>query len=366
MDALLIIILPRVVTRAVVSLRSDTGSLWLVRGQKHELLLTFAADPRGSWPESLNLPESAKAVSGARTTVLLDPQYVLTHNLILPESVERNLDQVITLQLERECPIPPERACFDKTITGRLKPERQLQVQVLIAHRQRVEQARRIVSGWGLNVTRVGMGTTPEQVTGNFLRKRAQTTRLEWTRTQRRLSVSAAALAVLWLCIVAIHWTYERIQVGHEIERLRAPAETAARLAHDLQARAQPGEALVRLMSQPDAADTLTRLTTEIPKDAWVYDLEVTAQWPQPAHIKLSGFAPVATMLIGHLENDGQFQRVRLVSALSAGLGSGLDRIQITAQLATPHVNSVDTDNTGANMSGSRSVPGSNQQDELR
>lgn len=332
-DELLVRVLPRLVTRVVVGLRADEVSVWLIRGQQRELVLSSSIGSPGSWPTSLEL--SGSAARGARAVVALDPEYVLTRGLTLPESVERDLDEVLTFQLERESPIPPDRACIDKRITSRLRGERQIRVEVLIAHRHRVEQARQLVSGWGFHVTRVGVGTDPDKVSGNFLRARMRLSRLKLTSIERRLAVSAAALAALWLGVVGAHWMYERTRVDRELERLRGPAVAATRLAQDLRARAAPAEELVRLMHEPDALEALSVLSTEIPKDSWAYELEISAQWPQVPRIKLSGFTPVATMLIGRLESSGRFQHVRLVSAMSAGLGSGQDRLQLTAQLAS-------------------------------
>ena len=60
-----------------------------------------------------------------------------------------------------------------------------------------------------------------------------------------------------------------------------------------------------------------------------------TQMRPSRPRIKLSGFAPAATILVDLLGSSHQFDMVRLVSAQSAGLGSGLDRLQLSARLAS-------------------------------
>lgn len=326
---------PRLVTRTLVILTRDGGSVSLVRGAHRECVLTFSNDAAGSWPDALDLTGTAVAVRGTRAVFALSSDDVLTRSLTLPESVERDLDQVVGLQLERESPMPLERVCIDRQISERLRRERQIKVDVSLVHRARVEQVRELARKWGVHVVRVGVSTESGDVTGNFLRAPTRLSRLKLTPTDRRLAVSAATLATVCLGVVAFHWVYERVEIGRELRHLQDPADAAGGLAKRLETDAAPAVALVNLMRQPDALDALTTLTTEVPRDSWVYDLDVSAQWPQTPRIKLSGFTPTATMLVGVLGTGGRFDDVRLVSAMSAGLGSAQDRLQLTARLVT-------------------------------
>lgn len=326
---------PRLVTRTLVSLRRDGGSVSIVRGSHKECVLTFSNNAAGSWPDALDLTGAAAAVRGTRAVFALSPDFVLTRRLTLPESVERDLDQVVGLQLERESPMPLERVCVDRQIGERLRRERRIRVDVSIIHRARVEQVRELARKWSVQVVRVGVSTGSGDVTGNFLRAPTRLSRLKLTSSERRLAVSAVTLAAVCLAVVGFHWGYERLQLRRELDHLQGPARAAGSLAKKLETDAAPAEALVKLMEQPDALDALTTLTTEIPKDTWVYDLDVSAQWPQTPKIKLSGFTPVATLLVGLLGSGGRFDNVRLVSAMSAGLGSAQDRLQLTARLVT-------------------------------
>lgn len=326
---------PRWVTRTLVILTREGGSVSLVRGAHRECVLTFSNDAAGSWPDELDFTGPAAAVRGTRAVFALSSEDVLTRRLTLPESVERELDQVVGLQLERESPMPLDRVRIDRQISERLRRERLIKVDVSLVHRARVERVRELARKWGVHLVRVGVSTESGDVTGDFLRAPTRLSRLKLTSTDRRLTVSVASLAVVCLGVVAFHWTYERLELGRELERLQAPATTAKGLAKKLETDAAPAEALVNLMTQPDALDALTTLTTEVPKDSWVYDLEVSAQWPQTPRIKLSGFTPAATMLVGLLGAGRRFDDVRLVSAISAGLGSAQDRLQLTARLVT-------------------------------
>jgi hypothetical protein len=312
-EALLVRLAPRLVTRTLVMLGPQGGNLWLVRGAERECLTSFTCDTAGAWPDTLQPPAAAETVRNTRAIFALAPDYVLTHKLTLPAAVERDLEQVIGLQLERECPMPLDRVYVDRRAGRRVRNAQKIDVDVLIVQRDRVERLQELAQKWGLRLVRVGMCSETKGVIGNFLHT-PEASSLRFTRSDRRLAILAAAFATACVVVTAFHWGYERVKVGH------------------LESDAAPARALVGLMRQPDALDALTILTQDIPKDSWIYDLDISAQWPQSPRIKLSGFTPVATMLISELQSSNHFNEIRLVSAISAGLGSAQDRVQLTAR----------------------------------
>lgn len=334
-EAVLARLAPRLITHTLIRLEPEGGSVWTIRGAQRERVCSFARDASGAWPRELEPPEAATAVRGSKAVFGFSPQFVLTHKLVLPVSVERELEQVIALQLERDCPMPLDQVYVDRRAAKRSRIGTKLEVSVLIIQRERVERLRELARLWGVRLARIGVISGPDNVIGDFLRTPATEGLFRFTRMDRRLGVAGVILAVLCAALIAFQWGYERVMVGRELRTLREPATAAEMLAHQLKADAAPAEELVGLMRQPDALDVLTTLTESTPKDTWFYDLDITAQWPQTPHVKLSGLTPVATMLVGALQNTGKLDDVRLVSATSAGLGSGQDRLQLTAQLAS-------------------------------
>ena len=333
-EAVLARVAPRWVTRALVRLEAEGGTLWTIRGTHRECVCSFARDPAGAWPQEPGPPEVMGAWRGTKTTIGFAPDFVLTQKLSLPASVERELDQIVALQLERECPMPLDQVYVDRKACKRSADGAKLEVTVLIIPRERVDRIRDLARTWGVRVARVGMISESGDVTGNFLHTPAAFGTPRFTKVDRRLAISAIILAVASTALSGFQWGYERVTVGRRLDELQVPAAAAARLARQLKTDAAPAEALVSLMRQPDALDVLAAVTRDTPKDSWFYDLDISAQWPQVPRIKLSGFAPVATMLVATLQSSGNLTDVRLVSATSAGLGSGQDRLQLTAQLA--------------------------------
>jgi hypothetical protein len=343
-EAILARLVPRWVTRTLVLLEPEGASVWTVRGGRRERVGSFSLEPSGAWPEELATPEVVSALRGTKAVFGFSPRYVLAHALSLPASIERELDQVVALQLERDCPMPLDRVYVDPRAGKRVRAGTKLDVTVLIIQRERVDRARERARTWGLRLARVGMIYDSGEIVGDFLRAPAAPGRLSFTRTDRRLAIAAVTLALSGAAIIAFQWGYERVMVGRKLLALQEPAAAAQKLARQLKKDAEPAEALVSLMRQPDALDVLTQLTLDTPKDTWFYDLDISAQWPQAPRIKLSGFTPVATILIGALQTSGNLKEVRLVSASSAGLGSGQDRLQMTAQFA-PAIKTAPVDN---------------------
>ena len=325
---------PRLITRTLIVLEQTGGSVWRLRAPLRECLETFTEAANGGVPALAEA--TVAALAGTRTEIAMAAELVLTRRLVLPEAVEGDLDRVVGLQLERECPLPVDQVHFDKQVAARMKQDGRIAVDVWIVRRSRIEQLREMTRLWGAHLARIGVSDIDRTIVGNFLRGPTRLVRLKLTSSDRRLIACAATLATVWLGLVGFHWGSERVQLGRELRRLAAASANATTLAGQLKVEAAPAEALVGLMRLPDALDALSTLTEEVPKDSWVYDLDVVAQWPQVPRIKLAGFTPAATMLVGVLGSSHKFDTVRLVSAQSAGLGSAQDRLQVSARLSPP------------------------------
>jgi len=333
-ESLLIRLAPRLITRTFVRLERAGGGIWTLRGKERRDLLTFTCEAPGDWPGDLQTSSSAEAIRGTRAVFALAPEFALVHRMILPDALERDLDRVIALQLERQQPMRLDRVCFAWHIVGRSRRQRLLTVEVLIAHRGCIERVQGLAQGWAVQPVRIGIVNASGGVTGNFVRRAARSRTFSLNGTEARLALSAALLAALGVLLIGGQCLYERVKVGQALTSAVTQAAVSDHLARDVKSVAIPAAALTDLMSQPDALDVLAVLTERIPADSWVYDLDITAQFPVAPEIKLAAFTPTATLLVDLLGTSGQFDHVQLVSAVSAGLGFG-DRLQLTARWAT-------------------------------
>jgi len=270
--------------------------------------------------------------AGARAILLLSSSQVLTHEITLPLAAERELDAAIDLHLERELPLPRAQACIHWRVVSRDRANRRLRVRVHVAHRPQVEKFGESIAARGLRLSRVAVGTGPGDFEGNLLPQRPRAHPLRITRLDRRLAIVCVALGVVACGVVAAQWIFERARVNAELVRVSAQAERARALARNLSRGSAGPDALIALMARPDAVDVLGTLTSDIPSDTWMYELEIKASAAPGYQVKLGGYAPAATMFVDALEKRPKFAGVRLVSAASAGIGTARDRLTVTAR----------------------------------
>ena len=313
-ETLLVRVAPKLARRVVVRFEGSTGSIWM-----------------GGQTQPLELVESLR---GTRAVLVLDRRDVLTHELHLPAAVERELDRAIELHLERELPLPRERVCVDWKVIGRNRQHQRIVVSLLVVHREHVDRVLGRVTECGLRPIRIGVAGTAGDIVGNVLPRRVRPEQLRLTPLDRRLMGAAVGLAVLTLAVIGGQWMYERVEVGRELQRTSGLATTAETVSRQLTNNSAAAAALVNIMAKPDAVDVLTALTANVPRDSWAYELEVTSAQAGALQIKLGGFTPTATTFVDVLEQTPELEQVRLVSAASAGLGTGKDRLRLTARWA--------------------------------
>jgi hypothetical protein len=318
--------------RLRVRLEHPQARVCRVQGEEEREIFTFT-HPRGGPLPALLANMVSGAGRGARVTLVLGIEDVLLQDLTLPEVAEPQLEQLIRLKLERELPLGLAGLCVDHWVVLRRKGTRQILVRVLIAHRAPLERLREQLTAWGWRLVRVGIADEkqPRKVTGDLLPARGPRREL-FGPGDRRLLLGAAALLAAWGLAVLLGWGYERIQVGSELRQAEIAAGAVRQLRARLERDSAPARALIELQQRPDAADGLPALTDAVPLDSWVSGLDVTTSAGSLA-IRLSAFTPVATLLADQLSHMPSFHAVRLLTANSAGLGSG-DRLELSASFA--------------------------------
>jgi len=330
--------------RVLVHLEHPIATVYEVQAARSiRPLFTFRADERGEWPEQ---DEGFASIQGARATLVLTSKEVLISDWTFPEAVQGELDQVIKLKLERELPIQPERVYVDHWISGRTPQQTYIAVRVLVAHRKQLERLRQLAHCWGVRPMRVALAVEPgrcEPIVGDLLPNRARLSQRAPTVRDRLLVRAAVALTLALVTVTGSQWVYERGKVGAEVLRVQTNAKSVRALARRLEHEQAPARALLDIQALPDAADLLKSLTETVPNDSWVYELQAFTPTSAAVQLELSAFAPAATVLADTLEKSSRFGKVRLVWASSAGLGTAMDRLQLTAVAGSPESAAAET-----------------------
>lgn len=324
---------PRLLKHVVIEFKNNAAEVYVLRRSSPSDRITISRDPSGAWPERLPAQETLGEHRGARTTLVLAHDDTFSFDLLVPHALRRDLDKVIALHLESALPFAPDQFAVDYQIREHLPSSGKIRVKVLVAHRRRLDQLRDLAHQWELRPTRISAPGEAGAISGDFIRSSIRFRSIRLSLLERRLSVLVLALALMNGALIVGQWTYERIVIDTELQRVNVQAQIASHLADRLRRESAPVRDLVRIARAPDASDVLADLTRTIPSYAWVYKLHVEASSTGPVAISMGAFAPQATMLVSLLANTHRFGTVQLISATSAGGPGGLDRLALTASL---------------------------------
>ena len=328
---------PRLAKRLVIEFKADTAQAYALRDGLASERITVVHDPSNGWPHEFPGGELLADSHGASATLVLAPDDVLKFDLLVPESLGRDLDKVIALHLERELPLARDQFGVDYDVLEHARDTGKIRVRVLVAHRRQIDQLRELAQQWGLRPARIGALGEAGEIIGDFLRSSLRLRTLQLTSFERRLFAVACALGLALAALIAGQWTYERVVVDAQLRRIDSKAAIASHLADRFVRESAAARALLTIARVPDASDLLAALTQAVPSYAWVYQLHAHASSTGATTIHIEAFAPAATALVGVLDGARRFGTVQLISATSVGSSSDLDRLELTASRGAAH-----------------------------
>lgn len=312
---------------------------WRQNGQEHESAGLEIAASREADPWEPIVPLLAQTVAqvraGTRTRVHLDLSRVLLRDIVLPEVAERDLPAIVALQVERVLPLAPDMMYIDWKIKERLPDRRRIVITVAATKREPLDRLRERITQAGLRVDDMSAGGLPEKPTFNFSRLPTSWQTAGWERRDRVLTFSLISLMLVWLGLLVGRMLYERHQITQIVADEHTRAQPARLLERQIRERAAPMRRVEHLLMTPTATDLIALLSQAIPADTWVYSAEISGGSTGAAPVvKLSGFTPVATMLVDSLSKSSGLQAVKLVKATGTSGGIGVDRFEISAQFS--------------------------------
>jgi hypothetical protein len=326
-------IAPGIAARAVVRLSGGAGSISITRGDDDRRVLELPGLDDATLTERTLPDELREKLRGMRATLVLGADQVLTEELAFPRAVERQLDRVLEIHVERHSPLQRALVYIAHRVVARDRASNRITVNLLLAHARTVDRARDLAMSWGLRVVRIGTEDSTGEVVGDFVAHRHHGVQLHSTKLDRWLAVSAAALAGALLCAIGGQWIYERVQLAHEVGAATAAAAEAQELIRRFEQLAAPALALTGVMTRPDALEVLSALTERVPDDSWVYELEIRSPPERVSELELWAFSSAPGQLIDLLEQSPEFAQVRLESTATVTLtGNAQERVQLTAK----------------------------------
>ncbi len=246
--------------------------------------------------------------------VCLPEDQVLTKRLRLPESLEAELDDVMSLELAANSPFPE-----DESAMGWQLVEREgefLIVDLLIVHKSDARQAMASLSELNEVWASLPSGYAVIRGFGEELRQRRYIRRVKW------LAAKMVMVLVLLCVMPAMVSGFRYVQMEkvqdqfHELKQSAVPA---------IQARETLGKAN-ELMSRfntlinkhPDPVSHLMLLTQEAGDDVWLRSFNLKG-----LKLQITGYASNATEFIQQLSLLPQFQQVKQRGGIRRDNASG-------------------------------------------
>jgi general secretion pathway protein L len=250
-----------------------------------------------------NLAELPRA-TGRATVLRLGGQDVLGKTVALPLAAERELDQVLTFEMDRETPFKAEELYWNHRIEGADRQSGRLSVRLMLLPKADLAPLLTALSQVGIRPRRAEIADGPDAgaylpLEGDGGRAHQPSSRLLWP--------AAACCAALGLAAVVIPYVRQEIALA-SLDREIAVGRTAATEAESLRREIDRLSGSADFVaSERDKAGrpliVLAAATRVLPDDTYLTEMELRQR-----KVTLTGRSAAAARLIGPLAADGTFR----------------------------------------------------------
>jgi general secretion pathway protein L len=250
-----------------------------------------------------NLAELPRA-TGRATVLRLGGQDVLGKTVALPLAAERELDQVLTFEMDRETPFKAEELYWNHRIEGADRQSGRLSVRLMLLPKADLAPLLTALSQVGIRPRRAEIADGPDAgaylpLEGDGGRAHQPSSRLLWP--------AAACCAALGLAAVVIPYVRQEIALA-SLDREIAVGRTAATEAESLRREIDRLSGSADFVaSERDKAGrpliVLAAATRVLPDDTYLTEMELRQR-----KVTLTGRSAAAARLIGPIAADGTFR----------------------------------------------------------
>jgi general secretion pathway protein L len=303
-------LLPRELRKSVL----DAGDALVITpiGSLSQGIEAVTADLRKNGKEStlghfavgaVGLAELPRA-AGRATVLRLSEADVLAKNLSLPLAAERELDQVLAFEMDRETPFKPEELYWNYRITASDRQAGRLSVRLLVVPKASLDLLLTDLAAVGIQPRRVEIADGPDRgfyvpLNGDGSHSHPTSNRLLWPA-----AVSCAVLAIAAVVTPFVRQEITIASLEREINVSRAAAAEAEGLRQEID-RLSGSAGFIE--SERDKAGrpliVLAAATRILPDDTYLTEMELRQR-----KLTLSGRSAGAARLIGALAADGEFR----------------------------------------------------------
>ncbi|HEX5754796.1 MAG TPA: PilN domain-containing protein [Arenimonas sp.] len=312
--------------RAQLAMQCGDGELQLLR------LVDGVVQPLGALPlddaETLRNIHDRLASDRRTRRLLLADRDVLRRRLTLPLAAEPRLRELLRHEIDRQTPFSAEQACFAGRVLQRDLEARQLQVELVVLPRARLQAVLAALGPLadGLQAVDVLDG---QQVLGIDLLPDAQRTRsadparhLQW-----QLLAGSAVLLLGALLLILDNRSAALQALRAEVETARTDVRAVRALRNQLQSAADAASFLaLKRAARPTMIELIDDLTRRIPDHTSLDKLAVN-----DGRLVLVGLSRSAASTVPLLQESPLLLRPALAGAVQTDARSGRERFTLTA-----------------------------------
>jgi len=306
--------------RLVVGFVDDVAKLRLEGGGTEQELGMVDMDSRPRLPQveqvELRLPDSD----------------VLVAKLRLPLATQENLREVLGFEMDRYTPFNVDQVYYDYRLGQRDHERKQLQLELYVIPRKRLDRRLEVLKSWGLRANTVSV----LDQTGTL--RKLSGVLPNTVRIERRLNVRGArgllGLAALLLVVALLLPLLARATLNERyaarVDEVRAMAEEAQQLKDKLQQVSLQKGFLGRKRTQaPLTVSLIDELSRLIPDNTWLDRLELDGKF-----VRLQGESVAASNLLGLLESSPHFRNAQFTSPVTRNPRTDRERFVIQLEHA--------------------------------
>ena len=271
------------------------------------------------------LKRTASSMGKTYQTLLEVPSsQVLEKKLVLPQAAERELDQVLTLAMDRETPFAADEVYWDGRVEDRDRAKRAITVRLTMVAKAQFADLVTALSQAALAPTALISGSS-RRITialdhGSAARRNT---------APRALSLLCVALATAAIAVPFVRQSIALGRIDDQIDSLRPAVDAVERVRERVVSDRRQAEALAAQRAAfGDPLAMLAAVTAAIPDDTWLDSLEYSH-----GKLRISGQSKAASHLIGDMSKDTIFKNPEFSAPVTRAQDGKIDVFTISAEM---------------------------------
>jgi general secretion pathway protein L len=268
--------------------------------------LQRAAAPLGRTPETL---------------IEMPAEAILEKRLVLPLAAERDLEQVLSYEMDRETPFAADEVYWGSTVEQRDRARRQIAVRLAMVTKAQLAGLTAALSRAALMPTALIAGKTTIPLAHGATRRNGYATPV--------LAWACVALAIAAIGVPFLQQSIALDRVNRKIDALQpAVASVEGLRRHAADTRQQIAALAAQRRALGDPLVMLAAVTAALSDDTWLSGLEYSA-----GKLRLNGQSKAAAHLIGDMSRGAAFKNPEFSTPVTRAEDGKFDIFGLSAEM---------------------------------